>query len=149
MLKETADLLTEEKVGFFINENYRDHFFRKKTRKHHYEIGPLNLFTMIRISKEVLNIDKSLFNKKLIPASMDSLAKHGESLIKIVAYSVLNADEKPSKKLMGDISLLNAIELVEVVGAILKQMNLQPFMTSIISISGVNLIEMNPKEQGS
>ncbi|MGN6352817.1 MAG: hypothetical protein ACTHLB_05475 [Parafilimonas sp.] len=149
MLKETAEVLNEEKYGFYVAEAKRGLFFKKKTVKKLYHIPQLNLFTMIRISKEVVQMDTDILNKGIIDAGMKALDKSGESLIRIIAYAVLNGDAEPSKELLKGLSNMTADDLLQIIGVVLKQMNLKSFMTSIISITGVNVIEMNPKEQGS
>jgi ribosomal protein L28 len=149
MHKETAETLMEEKFSFRITEKTK-RFFKEKEVTHEFSIPALNLFTMIRISNEVLTIDKKLLSGQLIDASMQLLSKHGNTIIKIIAYAVLNDNVTPGKDLLKRLSLLNAIELKNIVDNVLKQMNLVNLLRrSIISIAGINLMEMNPKEQGS
>ena len=153
MLKETADVILE-KDSFSFSVEYpvtKRKLFRKvtHTEKKDFTIPALCLHSMVKISREVLNINPDHIKGNMVNSTYEILNSNGPALIKIVAYAILNNDQLPDEELLRIIGFMTSNDLVEAYNAIVKQLNVTGFISSIILIRNMNLMEMNPKEEGS
>jgi hypothetical protein len=119
---------------------------------------PIRMGSLIRISRLVLTIDKSVLNQlkglknnfENTAFSHEIITNHGETLIQVVAMAIHNRKSDPPKWLVEMIRNQFAPKaLLEVLMAVLRMMDTQNFTLSIISIRGLNILEMNPQTQGS
>jgi hypothetical protein len=99
----------------------------------------------------VLSIDKDLFTSgNKIAANMEAISKHAKTLCKIIALAIYNREERPPARMVNTIMEQFSPEVIfKVVLIVLQSMNLDSFMSSIIFIRGLNLLETNPQTQGS
>lgn len=121
-------------------------------KKRVFTLRPIYLGTLIKISKILLSLDLKLpetdagnSGGKLLEANYQAIEKHGESLAIIVAYAIRNTNRRVDRRLVRFIlQNFTSKELMGVLSLVLKQMNLTSFMTSIISVRGLNVLE-SPK----
>ena len=111
--------------------------------KRTYNIKPATLGTMIRISKLLLEIEiESLkTNTSALDANYKLYDQHGEHLAQVVAIAIQNNKEQPDKKLVRFLqNNLTGKELFSITQVVVKQLDVLSFMSTIISIRGVSLL---------
>ncbi len=119
-------------------------------------LHPITLGNLIRISQQMLAIDINLFRQEnLLESNYKAIQLHGNTIARIIAIAVNNSKSDPPASLVRFIvNNFTAKELLQTLGIVLRQMNITDFMTSIISVRGLNVLEasnngMSPVEQGS
>lgn len=162
-LKQTADAILQKPVTITIHtpaENWKERMLarlglRKEERV--FEVRPLVLGSLIRISELLLSIDKKLITQdkledkpEFLNLSFGLMQKHSRQMAEAVAVAVTNQKKEPPSSLV-DFFLYNLTtnELLEVFMVVVQQMNVSGFINCIISIRGINVMEMNPENQGS
>lgn len=154
MLKETAAAILEDPIKLTITGHQKHFLMRWKTVKvtREFEIRPLTLGSLIRISRIILDINPEIFKSETVLEAVYGLAdKHGRELSKVVAIAFTNARMEPAESLITFIQeSITAKQLREVLSVIIRQMDVRSFMSSIVSIRGINLLtKTNPTDQGS
>ncbi|MBU7577197.1 MAG: hypothetical protein KAF40_03970 [Flavihumibacter sp.] len=155
MLKETAAAILEDSIKLKITGDEKHSWFWWKTKRvtREFEIRPLTLGSLIRISRIILSIDPEIFNKeRILEALYGAADKHGTELARVVAIAFTNSRREPADSLISFIQeSITTPQLKEVLGVIILQMDVRSFMSSIVSIRGMNLLTMktNPVDQGS
>lgn len=120
---------------------------QKKARR--FILRPIYLGSLIRISKLLIGIDfnvpdimDKIKNGSFLELNYIAIAKHGNSIAEIVAIAIQNNDEKPNPKLVKFIvNNFTANELKGVLTLVIRQMDLTSFMSSIIAVKGMNVLE--------
>ncbi len=128
-----------------------------RDKKRVFTLRPITLGNLMRISRILLEIDiKKILDSgvNFLEGSYQAMDQHSEKLAEVVAISITNRKDKPSRRLIEFIcNNFTSTELVGVISIVIKQMNVSGFMTSIISIRGLTILEpageVNPEEQGS
>lgn len=118
-------------------------------KKRAFTLKPIYLGTLVKISKILLSIDIKLpgdqeNNKagKLLDANYHAITEHSESMATIIALAIQN-DKRPVSKRLVQFILNNfsSKEVLAVLSLVLHQMDLTSFMSSIISVRGLNVLE--------
>lgn len=118
-------------------------------KKRVFVMRPIFLGSLIRISKVLMSVDMKIpdgTNGKpdgatLLDANYQAIIQHAESLARIVAMAIDNKDREPSGKLVKFIVRnFTTAEMLGVLAHVLKQMDLTSFMSSIISVRGLNVL---------
>lgn len=156
-LKQTAEVILEEPtiLQIDVKPTGRVHSLLQKynwlPRQRRFKIKPINTGTVIKISKIFVRIDTSIYKKvNLNDGNLQIMAMHGEDLARIIAYAIVNRERSPSKWLIKFIlNNFSAKEVLAVLAIVLKQMDLENFMKSIISVKGINVLTVSPTDQGS
>jgi hypothetical protein len=162
ILAGVADTATDRPIEISIDifPSNRLHAFLQakgispKVKK--YNIRPITLGNLIRISKLLLGIDMTIFNRSSIMESNYQLIdKHTRQLAEIVAIAIHNSRHAPSESLINMVvDNFTCKELLGTIHIILKQMDISNFMSSIISVRGLNVLdrtkaeEVSPEDQG-
>lgn len=126
-------------------------------RKKRLVFAPATLGTLIRISEHLLAIDVSVFKSgNVMEANFQSISKDGVKIATIIAIAATNSRWMPSRSLVRFIMTnFTATELLNTMSMVLRQMDVTSFMTTIISMRGMNVLEgsdkneVSPMEQGS
>jgi hypothetical protein len=109
-------------------------------------IRPATLGTLARISRLLLTIDRKMLSGQDVLEGNYLLARaHGDTLAEIVALAVHNQKGEPAawlKRLV--LEQFTQAELITAMRIILHQMDIKSFMTAIVSIRGLNLLETSP-----
>jgi hypothetical protein len=119
-------------------------------------IRPITLGNLIRISKLLLGIDMTIFDRSAILESNYLLIeRHTRQLAQIVAIAIHNSRQEPPESLVNlVVDNFSSKELLGTIHIVLKQMDISNFMSSIISVRGLNVLdrtkaeEMSPVDQG-
>lgn len=148
ILSSTTDTLLEKPVVLEIDRLTLTWWeriairFRLIKAKRIFVLKPATLGTMIRISKLVLKIDGNTYrDKTLLEGSYSAFEQHGHDLAQIVALALNNRKEEPSNKLIDFIlNNLTGKELLSVCKLVLQQLDVASFMSTIISVRGMSLL---------
>lgn len=114
-----------------------------KPKQRVFELTPITLGNMIRISKLLLRIDEKILDKEnLLDSNYQILSDHGEKLAEIIAIAISNNKIGPSE------SLIKLVKeeftpkiMLRTFAEIIMQMNVKDFMHSIILVRGFNVLE--------
>lgn len=157
-LKKTAEAMLDEPIKVTINTaatTRKQKLFKRiglfKERREYF-LRPLTIGSFIRISKLVLPVDLGIIKdkKSILDIGYYAYKEHGSILVKIAAIALTNTKEEPTEEFEKLIEHnVSASELLIIYAAVIRMMDVNSFISSIISIRGVNLLEMNPKTQGS
>lgn len=153
ILNATAETILEEPVKVEVEilnlswwEKVAIRCGLKRTKKTFF-VRPATPGTMIRISKLLLRIPADVYKggDSFIGANYKIYAEYGETVAEVIAIALKNARQVPTKKeIQFLLDNLTAKELMTLVSIVLKQLDVMNFMSSIISIRGVSLL--NPEE---
>lgn len=104
--------------------------------------------TLIRISRLLLDVDISFYLKEnLTESNYLALSRYGETVARCVALCVHNKkSELPESLVVFITDNFTAKELLNVLTMVIKQMDVQSFMTSIVSLRGLNILENKKSE---
>jgi hypothetical protein len=147
ILEKVADTVLEKPVVIEVDVAGT---WYKKAHKATFELKPINLGSLIKISKLLLSIDDKINSQDWLNSSYSTMEKHGYSIAKVIAIAIHNRKSDPPASLV-NLVLHNftSKELLSTLAIVLKQMGVSHFISSIVSMKGLNILEASPKEQGS
>lgn len=107
------------------------------------EIHPLNFGSMIKISRLLLNIDiEVLKSGNMLDAVYKIMDTKGDLIAKVLAVAIVNRKKDPPDELINFIKdNFTSQELLHALMIVLKQMDVTSFMSSIVSMRGINLLQ--------
>lgn len=146
-LKKAADLLTDKPIQIKVEVLPKSKWhkflqrYKIKPKEIVFEIRPLKMGAMLLISKELIDIEK-MEGATFLDQTHSLIANHMERIAKIVAIGLRQTPGEPNEK---DVRFIldnfNSIELKKVFNIIATQLNLADFISSIISIRGINILD--------
>ena len=168
VLKQVSDVATQKPVELVVDVLPANIIYRYLQRwkvlpaKRTFTIRPITYGNLIRISNLLLSIDIKVFDmKNLLESNYNAITQHGESVARVVAIAIHNSRDEPPASLTRFILFnFTSQEMLSTLNIVLQQMNVTSFMSSIISIRGLNVLEsgiasvssvseVSPKDQGS
>jgi len=119
------------------------------TKQRSFLIYPLKMGSLLKISTLLLSIDKDILDKNnLLDSNYKAVQQHSKTLCKIIAIAIHNRKSDPPAALVNLIMQQFAPSaILSVLMVVLKAMDVSSFMSCIISIRGLNILEMNPQSQ--
>ncbi|MEO6610747.1 MAG: hypothetical protein ABIT05_01400 [Chitinophagaceae bacterium] len=167
-LEQVADTVLENTVTFeiIILPQTPVHRWLQKVgwipAKKNFVIKPIVLGSLLKISDLLLSIDLEQLQKGkgYLETSYHLVSRHTDTMVRVIAIAIQNTRQEPSGSLMSLLrNNLSSKELMTLLSLVLKQMDLQNFIASIISIRGLNVLEsavtknesseVSPSQQGS
>jgi hypothetical protein len=156
ILGQVADTTLSKAVELSVDIRPRNKIHRwlqtKKWRpaKRMLYIHPAFLGTLIRISKLLLSIDLAVLTKdNLLDGNYKLAREHGHKMAMIIAAAVHNRESEPPDKLVEFITWnFSTVELMNVVAIVTRQLGVTSFMSSIISMKGLNVLDSEPRKNG-
>lgn len=150
ILNDAADTLTSKPITIevdIIHKTWIDKLLiklKRRSNKRTFEMHPVNLGSLIKISKELIDIDMKLFDgNNLLESNYILIEKYAEKMARIIAIAVVNKkDDPPNSLIQFFLNNLTANELFKIASIVLQQMQLADFMHTIISIKGTNVLQM-------
>lgn len=149
VLGQVADVVTNEPITLSVDilPKNRAHAYLQRRgwlpTKKVFTLKGATLGTMVKISKLLLDVDISHFKTELLlDSNYRSISTDGPKMALAIAHCIHNRPGQPAKSLV-DFILYNftAQELYRTLTLVLKQMDVSSFMTSIIYIKGVNILD--------
>lgn len=155
-LQNVSDAIIQEPVILDVDVKPQSRFFAFLQEKglipkvRTMVIHPITMGNLMRISKLLVDIDMNIFDfKNLLESNYQAMAKYGDHVVNVVAIAVHNKKTNPPAELAEFIRYnFTSQELFTVLGLVARQMNVTGFMSSIISIKGMSLLEMSREKQG-
>ncbi len=114
-----------------------------------FQLKPIYLGSMLKLSPLLLGIDLTLPKVKqeleggsYLVMSYEAIQNHAEKMAKIIAIAIQNNNEDPDKSLVKFILRnFTAKEIMRVLTLVIKQMDIENFISTIISVKGLNVLE--------
>jgi hypothetical protein len=157
-LAQVADAVLEKPVTFeiiLIPQTPVHRWLQRKgwrPSKKSFTIKPVVLGSLLRISDLLLSIDLEILQKGkgFLDKSYHLVSHHTDTLVRIIAIAIQNTRQEPSSALISLLKTnLSTKELMTLLSLVLKQMDLQNFIASIISIRGLNVLESEARKSES
>ena len=118
-------------------------------------IYPIKMGTLLKISKILLDLDTdelvgAMKNEdkeiNLLDLGAKNIIENKDKLIKMIAYGIVNSEREPPKSLIRFLNEnLTAKEGLKLMTLIVQQMDVNPFLASLVSIKGMNLLQTKKK----
>ncbi|GAI76008.1 unnamed protein product, partial [marine sediment metagenome] len=78
----------------------------------------------------------------LLDLGAKNIIENKDKMIKMIAYGIVNSEKEPSKRLIKFLNEnLTAKEGLKLMTVIVQQMDVNPFLASLVSIKGMNLLQ--------
>ncbi|MFA7218074.1 MAG: hypothetical protein WC057_05685 [Dehalococcoidales bacterium] len=161
-IRNTIDSVLEKGVDFTIKVQKQNilHKLHILPTERQFVIYPLNMGTVLKISEILFDINTDELDEPLnnpdkekdkqfnfLEAGVNQIIENKDKVIKIIAYGITNSKKEPSRQLVNFLdNNLNAKEGLKLVTLIVQQMNVSPFLASLVSLKGMNLMKMKKRE---
>jgi hypothetical protein len=161
-IRNTIDSVLEKGVDFTIKVQKQNilHKLHILPTERQFVIYPLNMGTVLKISKILFDLNTDELDEPLnnpdkdkdkqfnfLEAGVNQIIENKDKVIKIIAYGITNSKKEPSRQLVNFLdNNLNAKEGLKLVTLIVQQMNVSPFLASLVSLKGMNLMKMKKRE---
>jgi hypothetical protein len=146
LLNKTAEAVLEKATTIEVDILHPSLWQRlKREKKKTFVIKPASLATLTNISQQFLDVEVDLSDRTNILKLVQQLAiKESYRLAKIIAYAIHNSRDEPSKELIDFVYYnFEVAELQKVVAIVMEKINYGSFLNSIVSIKGMNVLEMS------
>lgn len=161
-IRNTIDSVLEKGVDFTIKVQKQNilHKLHILPTERQFVIYPLNMGTVLKISEILFDLNTDELDEPLnnpdkekdkqfnfLEAGVNQIIENKDKVIKIIAYGITNSKKEPSRQLVNFLdNNLNAKEGLKLVTLIVQQMNVSPFLASLVSLKGMNLMKMKKRE---
>jgi len=151
--QDAVDTILEKGIDFTITVQNTNilHKLKLLPTKRKFVIRPITMGTLLKISKILLGMDASELTNAMkgtdkginfLDLGAKNIVENKDKLIQMVAYGIVNQEKEPPKRLIKFLNEnLTAKEALKLLTAIIQQMNINPFLASLISMKGINLLE--------
>jgi hypothetical protein len=150
--EEMVGALLQESTGFWVHVNRKGllHKLKVLPKSRRYFIRPAVLATMLKISRELLKVklgdDFDFIKSNTIPVAAKAIEDNVDILARILALAIENGGKEPGIGLESYLKKnLSSSEMFQLLSLIIQKIDIMGFMSSIIAIKGVSLI--NPEEK--
>jgi len=155
--QDSIDSILEKGVDFTIKIQNKNilHGYNLIPSERKFIIYPIKMGTLLKISKILLDLNTDELvgamkdeNKEinLLDLGAKNIIENKDKLIKMIAYGIVNSEKEPSKSLIRFLNEnLTAKEGLKLMTLIVQQMDVNPFLASLVSIKGMNLLQTKKK----
>lgn len=156
--QDAIDSILEKGVDFTItvqNKNILNKLNLTPSERK-FVIYPIKMGTLLKISKILLDLDTDELvgamkdedkEINLFDLGVKNIVENKDKMIKMIAYGIVNSEKEPSKNLIKFLNEnLTAKEGLKLMTVIVRQMDVNPFLASLVSIKGMNLLQTKKKE---
>jgi len=155
--QDAVDSILEKGVDFTITITHKNilHKLNLAPIERKFVIYPIKMGASLKISKILLDLDtgelaEAMENKgekvNILDLGAKNIVENKDKLIKMIAYGITNCEKEPSKKLIKFLNdNLTTKEGLKLTTLVVQQMDVSPFLASLVSIKGMNLLA-NKKE---
>ena len=156
--QEAIDSILEKGVDFTITTTNRNifHKLHLTPTERKFVIYPIKMGALLKISKILLDLDTDELTEvmkheekevNILDLGAKNIIENKDKLIRMIAYGITNSEKEPSKRLIKFLNdNLTAKEGLKIMTLIVQQMDVSPFLASLISIKGMNLLQTKKKE---
>ena len=151
--QDSISTILEKGVDFTIKIQKENilHKYNFIPSKRKFTIYPIKMGTLLKISEILLDlntdelIETMRSNGKeinLLDLGAKNIIANKDKLISMIAYGIVNSEREPSKNLIKFLNEnLTAKEGLKLMTLIIQQMDVNPFLASLVSIKGMNLLQ--------
>ena len=156
--QDAIDSILEKGVDFTItiqNKSILNKLHLAPTERK-FVIYPIKMGALLKISKILLDLDTeelvgAMKNEgekvNILDLGAKNIIENKDKLVKMIAYGIVNSEKEPSKKLIKFLNdNLTAKEGLRLMTLVVQQMDVSPFLASLVSIKGMNLLQTKKKE---
>ncbi|MBA7566352.1 hypothetical protein ES695_06370 [Candidatus Atribacteria bacterium 1244-E10-H5-B2] len=155
--RDAIDSILEKGVDFTITIQNKNilHKLNLIPAERKFIIFPIRMGTLLKISKILLDLDTDELvgamkdeNKEinLLDLGAKNIIENKDKMIKMIAYGIVNSEKEPPKSLIRFLNEnLTAKEGLKLMTLIVQQMDVNPFLASLVSIKGMNLLQNKKK----
>ena len=122
--------------------------------KRKFIIYPIKMGTLLKISKILLDLDTGELEGvmkdgedgkgkevNILDLGAKNIIENKDKLIMMIAYGIVNSEKEPPKSLIRFLDEnLTAKEGLKILTLVVQQMNVSPFLASLASLKGMNLL---------
>lgn len=156
--QNAVDSILEKGIDFTITVHNKNIFNKLNLlpTERKFIIYPIKMGTLLKISKILLDLDTdelvgAMKNEdkeiNLLDLGAKNIIENKDKMIKMIAYGIVNSEKEPSKRLIKFLNEnLTAKEGLKLMTVIVQQMDVNPFLASLVSIKGMNLLQTRKKE---
>jgi len=119
-------------------------------------IYPIKMGTLLKISKILLDLNtdelvgamkKNDKEINFMDLGAKNIVENKDKLVKMIAYGIVNSEKEPSKRLIRFLNEnLTTKEGLKLMTLVIQQMDVSPFLASLVSIRGMNLLQIKKEE---
>ena len=156
--QDAIDSILEKGVDFTItiqNKSILNKLHLAPTERK-FVIYPIKMGALLKISKILLDLDTEELvgamksegkEVNILDLGAKNIIENKDKLVKMIAYGIVNSEKEPSKKLIKFLNdNLTAKEGLRLMTLVVQQMDVSPFLASLVSIKGMNLLQTKKKE---
>jgi len=150
--QDAIDSILEKGVDFTItiqNKSILNKLHLAPTERK-FVIYPIKMGALLKISKILLDLDTeelvgAMKNEEekvnILDLGAKNIVENKDKLVKMIAYGIVNSEKEPSKKLIKFLNdNLTAKEGLKLMTLVIQQMDVSPFLASLVSLKGMNLL---------
>jgi len=150
--QDAIDSILEKGVDFTItiqNKSILNKLHLAPTERK-FVIYPIKMGALLKISKILLDLDTeelvgAMKNEgekvNILDLGAKNIIENKDKLVKMIAYGIVNSEKEPSKKLIKFLNdNLTAKEGLKLMTLVIQQMDVSPFLASLVSLKGMNLL---------
>jgi len=155
--QNAIDSILEKGVDFTIKIQKKNilHEYHLIPSERKFVIYPIKMGTLLKISEILLDLNTDELvgamkdeNKEinLLDLGAKNIIENKDKLIKMIAYGIVNSEKEPPQSLIRFLNEnLTAKEGLKLMTLIVQQMDVNPFLASLVSIKGMNLLQTKKK----
>ena len=151
--QDAIDSILEKGVDFTItvqNKSILNKLHLAPTERK-FVIYPIKMGTLLKISKILLDLDTEellgvMKNEgkevNILDLGAKNIIENKDKLVQMIAYGIMNCEKEPPKSLIKFLNEnLTAKEGLRLMTLVVQQMDVSPFLASLASIKGMNLLQ--------
>jgi hypothetical protein len=156
--QNAIDSILEKGVDFTITIQNKNilHKLNLSPTERKFIIYPIKMGALLKISKILLDLDTEELSGvmknegrevNLLDLGAKNIVENKDKLILMIAYGITNCEKEPPKSLIRFLNEnLTAKEGLKLMTLVVQQMDVSPFLASLVSIKGMNLLQTKEKE---
>ena len=156
--QDAIDSILEKGVDFEITVTKTNvlHKLNLIPVKRKFVIYPIKMGTLLKISKILLDLDTDELTGvmksegkevNILDLGAKNIIENKDKLIMMIAYGITNSEKEPPKSLVRFLNEnLTAKEGLKLMTLVIQQMDVSPFLASLVSLKGMNLLQTKKKE---
>ena len=150
--QDAINSILEKGVDFTITITHKNilHKLNLSPTERKFVIYPIKMGALLKISKILLDLDTEelvgvMKNEgkevNILDLGAKNIVENKDKLIMMIAYGITNCEKEPPKSLIKFLNEnLTTKEGLKLMTLVVQQMDVSPFLASLVSIKGMNLL---------